>query len=77
VARLAGYDMNYKSAGDITDEGRGHSDLRRDFYDRIDHFGLQWPCLTKSPGTPIPHREVSCGLGKFSRRISPFRGTAG
>jgi predicted molibdopterin-dependent oxidoreductase YjgC len=36
-------------------------------YDRLDGYGLQWPCVHQTdPGTPILHRDkFTRGLGKF------------
>ncbi len=36
-------------------------------YDRLDHYGLQWPCVdSDDPGTPFLHEgKFTRGLGKF------------
>lgn len=64
IAEAAGYKgMNYLNPAEIMDEIATVTPIYGGIsYDRLDPFGLQWPCPDKShPGTPYLHK------GKFTR----------
>ena len=64
IAKAAGYKgMNYLNPAEIMDEIASVTPIYGGIsYDRLDPFGLQWPCPDKShPGTPYLHK------GKFTR----------
>lgn len=60
VAQRMGYrKMNYSHPSEIMAEMAGVTPIYGGIsYDRLDPYGLQWPCPTKEhPGTPVLHRE--------------------
>lgn len=60
VAQRVGYPkMKYDHPKDIMAEMAGLTPIYGGIsYDRLDPYGLQWPCPTKEhPGTPVLHRE--------------------
>jgi formate dehydrogenase alpha subunit len=68
IAKRMGYEMNYKSAGEIFDEIRQVTPSYAGIsYDRIDRQGIFWPCPTEEhPGTPILHTaQFTHGKGVF------------
>ncbi len=69
VAKRLGYNgMNYKHPSEIMDEIASLTPIYGGVhYDRLDPYGLQWPCPTKGhPGTPILHKEkFTKGKGTF------------
>lgn len=68
VARRMGYNMGYDSAEEIMEEVAALTPIYGGIhYDRLDDFGLQWPCPSRDhPGTKYLHRDVfSRGKGKF------------
>jgi len=69
VAEKCGYDgMSYGHPSEIMDEIAGLTPIYGGItYDRLDPFGLQWPCPSKEhPGTPFLHRGAfSKGKGTF------------
>ncbi len=69
VAKLLGHDMHYDSPAKIMEEIAALTPIYGGiFYDRLEGFGLQWPCPNREhPGTQFLHREhFSRGKGKFS-----------
>jgi formate dehydrogenase alpha subunit len=71
ISRLAsrmGYPFNYHSTSEINDEMTlltpSYGGMQ---YDRLDDYGLQWPCRDREdPGTPTLHKgRFTRGLGKF------------
>ena len=68
LAERMGYSFNYQSPADIMDEIAFVTPLYGGIrYDRLDEYGLQWPCPNRDhPGTTNLHQEsFSRGLGKF------------
>lgn len=69
VAKKCGYNgMNYKSPCEIMDEAAKLTPIYGGIsYQRLDPYGLQWPCPTKDhPGTAVLHKEkFSKGKGTF------------
>jgi len=64
-----GYPMDYESPREIMDEIARLTPIYGGIsYQRLENFGLQWPCPTPDhPGTPYLHKgSFSRGLGKFS-----------
>jgi formate dehydrogenase alpha subunit len=69
LANRLGSGWSYGSAREIADEiSRVTPSYAGITYDRIEHVGLQWPCLNKDhPGTPILHGAAfTRGKGLFS-----------
>lgn len=63
--------MNYNHPSEIMDEIANLTPIYAGIsYDRLDPYGLQWPCPTKEhPGTPILHQEkFTKGKGTFIPR---------
>ncbi|MFH1353098.1 MAG: formate dehydrogenase subunit alpha [bacterium] len=69
IARLCGYKkMNYGHPSEIMDEIAELTPIYGGMsYDRLEPFGLQWPCPSEShPGTVYLHKDkFSRGKGKF------------
>ncbi len=68
LAEKMGYRFAYASAEDIMEEIASLTPIYGGVhYDRLDSYGLQWPCLDRlDPGTPILHPDrFTRGLGKF------------
>lgn len=64
IAKRCGYKyMDFESPAEIMDEMASLTPIYGGIsFDRLDPFGLQWPCPTKEhPGTPVLHKE------KFTR----------
>lgn len=74
VAKGMGYEkMNYNHPSEIMEEIASLTPIYAGVsYERLDPFGLQWPCPSKDhPGTPILHKEkFTKGKGTFMPR--PF-----
>ncbi|MBU4304980.1 MAG: formate dehydrogenase subunit alpha [Candidatus Omnitrophica bacterium] len=74
VARAGGYTgMSYKHPSEIMEEIRTLTPIYGGMsYERLDPYGLQWPCPTlEHPGTPYLHKDkFSKGKGTFMPR--PF-----
>ncbi len=72
VAKRSGHKgMNYKHPSEIMDEIAALTPIYGGMsYERLDPYGLQWPCPTKEhPGTPILHKEkFTKGKGTFAPR---------
>lgn len=71
IAKRMGYNkMDYKHPREIMDEIAGLTPIYGGItYDRLEPFGLQWPCPASGhPGTPILHKE------KFTRGKGIFLG---
>ncbi|MBU0549734.1 MAG: formate dehydrogenase subunit alpha [Candidatus Omnitrophica bacterium] len=72
VAERCGYKgMNYSRPSEIMDEIASVTPMYAGIsYDRLEPFGLQWPCSTKEhPGTKFLHKDrFSKGKGTFSPR---------
>lgn len=69
IAERAGYKgMSYNHPSEIMDEIARFTPIYGGMsYDRLDPYGLQWPCPAKDhPGTPVLHR------GKFTRGKGVF-----
>lgn len=81
VAQRAGYTkMKYSHPAEVMAEMAGLTPIYGGInYDRLDPYGLQWPCPTKEhPGTPVLHREkFTKGKGTISPRpyIAPAETT--
>ncbi len=68
VASRMGYNMSYDSAEAIMDEIATLTPIYGGIhYDRLDNFGLQWPCPSRDhPGTIYLHKGAfTRGKGKF------------
>ena len=68
VARKMGYNMSYDSAEAIMEEIANLTPIYGGIhYDRLDDFGLQWPCPSRDhPGTKYLHKDTfTRGKGKF------------
>ncbi len=69
VAKAAGYhQMDYKDPSQIMDEIASVTPIYGGIsYDRLEPFGLQWPCPDKNhPGTPYLHKDrFTRGKGRF------------
>lgn len=68
LATKAGYKMQYNSPEDIMNEIAELTPIYGGItYNKIDPFGIQWPCLTSDhPGTRILHKDnFSKGIGSF------------
>lgn len=68
IAQRMGHDFDYKNTSDIMDEIAAITPIYGGIrYDRLDDYGLQWPCTDiEHPGTPILHRDnFTRGKGKF------------
>jgi predicted molibdopterin-dependent oxidoreductase YjgC len=68
VASQMGYPMHYENTSQIMDEIASVSPIYGGIsFERIQPFGLQWPCADKDhPGTKYLHKEkFSRGKGKF------------
>ncbi|MGB2884877.1 MAG: formate dehydrogenase subunit alpha, partial [Dehalococcoidia bacterium] len=68
LAEKMGHPFTYESAEDIMEEIAALTPIYGGIhYDRLDKYGLQWPCVDRlDPGTPILHKsEFTRGLGKF------------
>ncbi|MCK5558201.1 MAG: formate dehydrogenase subunit alpha, partial [Candidatus Hydrogenedentes bacterium] len=77
VATRMGYPMKYSDPGEIMDEIASVTPIYGGIsYDRLEGFGLQWPCPDKShPGTSYLHKgEFKRGKGKF--HATPYRDPA-
>ena len=77
VATRMGYPMKYSDPGAIMDELASVTPIYGGIsYDRLEGFGLQWPCPDKShPGTSYLHKgEFKRGKGKF--HATPYRDPA-
>lgn len=74
VAKASGYrGMDYTDPAEIMEEIREVTPIYGGMrYDRLDSYGLQWPCPSLDhPGTPYLHKEkFAKGLGTFMPR--PF-----
>lgn len=72
VAKSMGYkEMNYQHPSEIMDEISKVTPIYGGIsYDRLDPYGLQWPCPTKEhQGTPVLHKEkFTKGKGTFMFR---------
>ncbi|MBI4739914.1 formate dehydrogenase subunit alpha, partial [Candidatus Woesearchaeota archaeon] len=72
VARKMGYNkMDYKHPSEIMAEIASLTPIYAGInYERLDPYGIQWPCPTKDhPGTPILHKEkFTRGKGAFTPR---------
>ncbi len=72
IARRAGYNgMNYAHPSEIMAEAASLTPIYGGIsYDRLETFGLQWPCPGAShPGTPVLHVEkFTRGKGAFKPR---------
>jgi len=72
VAKRMGYkEMDYEHPSEIMDEIARLTPIYGGIsYDRLEPYGLQWPCPTKEhPGTPILHKEkFTKGKGTFAPR---------
>jgi len=81
VAKRLGYKgMEYNHPSEIMDEIAKLTPIYGGInYDRLEPYGLQWPCPTKEhPGTPILHKEkFTRGKGAFMPRpyIPPAEST--
>ncbi len=63
-----GFDFGYSSPSEIMDEISSLAPIYGGMqYDRLEGYGLQWPCPDRShPGTPMLHvGRFTRGLGKF------------
>ncbi|MDY6893456.1 MAG: formate dehydrogenase subunit alpha [Chloroflexota bacterium] len=68
LARKMGHPVACQSAADIMDEIATLTPIYGGIhYDRLDGYGLQWPCFDRDhPGTPTLHQgRFTRGLGKF------------
>ncbi len=68
LSRRMGYDMAYEGPSEIMDEIASLTPIYGGIsYDRLEDWGLCWPCPTKDhPGTRYLHKgKFSRGLGKF------------
>lgn len=69
VAKRMGYKkMDYNHPGEIMDEIAGLTPIYGGIsYNRLDPYGIQWPCPAKDhPGTPVLHKEkFTKGKGVF------------
>ena len=68
LAERMGYPFDYRSTEEVMDEITSLNPIYGGIrYDRLDGYGLQWPCFdTEHPGTPILHQgKFTRGLGKF------------
>lgn len=68
ISRRMGYNMDYNSATEIMEEIATLTPIYGGVhYDRLDNFGLQWPCTNRDhPGTAYLHKSAfSRGKGKF------------
>jgi len=68
VARRMGYTMSYDSAEAIMEEVTALTPIYGGIcYNRLDDFGLQWPCPSQEhPGTKYLHKKAFArGKGKF------------
>jgi formate dehydrogenase (NADP+) alpha subunit len=68
LAALMGHAFDYESSAQIMEEIASLTPIYGGVhYDRLDDYGLQWPCRNRlDPGTPILH------VGKFSRGLGKF-----
>jgi formate dehydrogenase alpha subunit len=68
LASKLGYPFPYKGTEEINEEMASLTPIYGGMhYDRLDNFGLQWPCFDrKHPGTSTLHQgKFTRGLGKF------------
>jgi len=68
VARRMGYSLSYDSVEAIMEEVAALTPIYGGIhYDRLDNFGLQWPCPNRNhPGTKYLHKDTfTRGKGKF------------
>jgi len=68
LANKMGHPFDYESAQDVMEEIASLTPIYGGIhYDRLDNYGLQWPCVDRlDPGTPILHEgKFTRGLGKF------------
>ncbi|MCL4386344.1 MAG: formate dehydrogenase subunit alpha [Actinobacteria bacterium] len=81
IAGRTGYKgMDYKHPSEIMDEMASLTPVYGGInYDKLEPYGIQWPCPTKDhPGTPILHKEkFTKGKGTFTPRtyIQPAEST--
>lgn len=81
VARKMGYEgMDYKHPSEVMDEIARLTPIYGGInYNRLEPYGLQWPCPAKEhPGTPVLHKEkFTRGKGAFMPRpyIPPAEAT--
>lgn len=81
VAKRAGYKkMDYNHPSEVMDEIASITPIYGGIsYDRLDPYGIQWPCPAKDhPGTPVLHKEkFTRGKGAFMPRpyIAPVEPT--
>lgn len=72
VAKRAGYKkMDYNHPSEVMDEIASITPIYAGIsYNRLDPYGIQWPCPAKGhPGTPVLHKEkFTRGKGAFSPR---------
>jgi len=70
LANKMGYSFDYESSEAIMDEIASVTPIYGGIHhDRLNEYGLQWPCLDRDhPGTPILHE------GKFTRGLGKFHG---
>ncbi len=72
VARLMGYKkMNYNHPSEVMDEIAALTPIYAGIsYERLDPYGIQWPCPAKEhPGTAVLHKEkFTRGKGAFMPR---------
>ena len=72
VAKKMGYQkMDYNHPSEIMDEIAGLTPIYAGIsYERLDPYGIQWPCPAKDhPGTPVLHKEkFTRGKGAFAPR---------
>jgi len=69
IASACGYDgMQYESPAELMDEIASLTPIYGGMqYDRLEPFGLQWPCPNREhPGTPYLHRD------KFAKGVGTF-----
>jgi formate dehydrogenase alpha subunit len=68
LANKLGYPFAYQSAAEINEEMASLTPIYGGMhYDRLEGYGLQWPCRDREdPGTPTLHEgKFTRGLGKF------------
>jgi formate dehydrogenase alpha subunit len=68
LANRMGFNFDYSSPREIMDEIASLAPIYGGMqYDRLEGYGLQWPCPDRShPGTPMLH------VGKFTRGLGKF-----
>jgi len=72
VAKRMGYEkMDYNHPSEVMDEIASLTSIYAGIsYERLDPYGIQWPCPVKDhPGTPVLHKEeFTRGKGAFTPR---------